>query len=185
MDNKVFDRANEKMKKALDVMRAELAKMRTGRASLSVLDDLKVEYYGTMTPVNQVATLSLPDARTIAIQPWDASALSAIEKAIQKSNLGLNPANDGKVIRLPVPPLNEERRREIVKVIHKYGEDCKVAVRNIRRDSNEELKALKKDSDITEDDERKGIEKMQKMTDDFIKQIEETLSHKEKDIMQV
>lgn len=185
MDNKVYDKAQERMKKAIEAFRHELAKMRTGRASLSIVDDVRVDYYGTLTPLNQLATLSVPDARTIAIQAWDASAAPAIEKAIQKSGLGLNPVNDGKIIRLPIPPLNEERRREFVKVAHKHGEECKVSVRSARRDANDELKELKKKSTITEDDERKGIDRIQKMTDDFTKQIDEALAHKEKDIMQV
>jgi len=149
------------------------------------LDDVRAEYYGTLTPLNQMATLSVPDARTLAIQPWDVSALQTIEKAIQKSGLGLNPVNDGKIIRVPIPALNEERRKELVKFAHKHSEDSKVAVRNVRRDLNEELKNLKKDSHITEDAERKGIERIQKLTDDFIKQLDDTLAHKEKDIMQV
>lgn len=185
MDNTVFDKAGEKMKKALDALRHELAKMRTGRASVSVLDGVRVEYYDTLTPLNQLATLSAPDPRTIVIQPWDAQSTSAIEKAIQKAGLGLNPMNDGRVIRLPIPPLNEERRCELVKLAHKYGEECKVSVRNARREANEELKVLKKDSKATEDDERHGIQRIQKMTDDLIKQIDEILVHKEKDIMQV
>ena len=185
MDNKVFDKSQERMKKALEVLRGELAKMRTGRASLAVLDDIKAEYYGVLTPLNQMATLSVADARTLAIQPWDTSAAQAIEKAIQKSGLGLNPVNDGKIIRIPIPPLNEERRKELVKGMRKHGEDCKVAVRNIRRDVNDELKELQKKSAITEDEEKKGIERIQKMTDDFIKQIEDALNHKEKDVMQV
>lgn len=185
MDNQVFDKTAERMKKALEALRHELAKMRTGRASLSVLDDVRADYYGTITPLNQMATLSVPDPRTIAIQPWDASAASAIERAIQQANLGLNPVNDGKIIRIPIPALNEERRRELVKIIHKHGEECKVSVRNARRDANEELKRLKKNSTITEDDERKGEERIQKLTNDYIKQIDEALAHKEKDIMQV
>lgn len=185
MDNKVFEKTQERMKKALEALRHELSKMRTGRASLSVLDDVRVDYYGTPTPLNQLATLSVPDARTLAIQPWDASAGQAIEKAIMQANLGLNPVSDGKIIRIPIPALNEERRRELVKVSHKHGEECKVSVRNARRDANEELKNLKKSSTITEDEERKGIERIQKLTDDMIKHIDETLTHKEKDIMQV
>lgn len=173
------------MKKAMDALGHELAKMRTGRASLAILDDVRVDYYGTQTPLNQMATLSIPDARTIAVQVWDASAISAVEKAIQKADLGLNPINDGKIVRLPIPPLNEERRRELVKVIRKHGEECKVSVRNARRDANEELKKLKKDSKITEDDERKGLDRIQKMTDDFIKKVEDAQAHKEKDIMEV
>lgn len=185
MDNKVLDKANEKMKNALEALRHELAKMRTGRASISLLDDVRVDYYGTATPLNQMASLSVPDPRTIVIQPWDVSAVPQIEKAIQKTDLGLNPTNDGKVLRVPIPPLNEERRKELVKVSKKCGEDCKVSVRNARRDANDELKALKKTSDITEDEERKAHERIQKLTDDFIKQIEDALAHKEKDIMEV
>ena len=185
MDNKVFDKTQERMKKALESLRHELSKMRTGRASLSILDDVRADYYGTMTPLNQLATLSVPDARTIAIQPWDNSAVQAIERAIMQANLGLNPVSDGKVVRVPIPALNEERRRDLVKIAHKHGEDCKVSARNARRDANEELKNLKKASTITEDEERKAIERVQKLTDDTIKQIEETLAHKEKDIMQV
>lgn len=173
------------MEKALEALRHDLSKMRTGRASLSILDGVRVDYYGTPTPLNQLATLSVPDPRTIVIQPWDTSALPAIEKAIQKADLGLNPVGDGKVVRVPIPPLNEERRKELVKVIHKYGEECKVSVRNARRDANEKLKELKKLSSITEDDERRGIERIQKTTDDIIKQIDEAITHKEKDIMQV
>lgn len=185
MDDTVFKKTEEKMKKAMEALKHELSKMRTGRASLSILDDVRAEYYGNLTPLNQIATLSVPDARTLAIQPWDHSAVQAIEKAIQKSGLGLNPVSDGKIIRVPIPALNEERRKDLVKVIRKHGEDCKVSIRNARRDSNEELKALQKGSKITEDDEHKGIEKIQKMTDDFIKHIDEALAHKEKDIMQV
>ena len=185
MDKEVFDNTRRRMDKALEALHHELAKMRTGRASLAVLDDVRVDYYGTPTPINQLATLSIPDPRTIAIKPWDVSAAQAIEKAIQKADLGLNPVNDGKMIRLPVPTLSEERRLELVKVIHKHGEECKVSMRNARRDANDKLKGFKKDSTITEDEERKGHENIQKMTDDFIKKIEETLSRKEKDVMEV
>lgn len=185
MDNKVSDNAAEKMKRAVEALRTELSRMRTGRATLSVLDGVRADYYGTPTPLNQLATLSIPDPRTIVIQPWDTSAAIGIEKAIQKADLGLNPINDGRIIRCPIPPLNEERRRELVKIVHKYGEDCKVSVRNARREANEELKKLMKESKITEDEERKGIERIQKLTDDCTHQIDEALSHKEKDIMQV
>ena len=185
MDNKVFDKAQGMMKKSLEALRHELSKMRTGRASLAVLDGVRVDYYGTQTPLNQMASLTVPDPRTIVIQPWDSSSAGAIEKAIQKADLGLNPTNDGKVLRLPIPTLNEERRKELVKVVKKHAEDCKVSVRNARRDANDELKVLEKASDITEDEERKAHERVQKLTDDFIKQIEETISHKEKDIMEV
>ena len=173
------------MTKALEAFRHELTKLRTGRASLSVLDDIRVDYYGTLTPLKQMASLSTPDARSIVIQPWDASASGAIEKAIRKSELGLNPVNEGKLLRVPIPALNEERRRDLVKVVKKHAEECKVSVRNARRDANEELKVLKKDGKITEDDERKAEQRIQKMTDDLIKQIEETVTHKEKDIMEV
>jgi len=185
MDNKAFEKAEGRMKRAVEALREELAKMRTGRASLSILDDVRVDYYGTPTPLNQLATLSVPDPRTIAIQPWDAQAAQAIEKAIRTANLGLNPVNDGRVIRVPIPPLNEERRKELVRVVHKHAEECKVSVRNARRDANEELKSLRKSSAITEDDERKGIERVQKMTDEMIKRIDEIAAQKEKEIMQV
>ncbi len=185
MDEKVFKETNERMKKALEALKHELSKMRTGRASVGLLDEVRVDYYGTQTPLKQMASLSVPDPRTIMIQPWDASAVPLIEKAIQKSDLGLNPANDGKVLRVPIPPLNEERRKELVKVSKKFGEECKVSIRNTRREANEELKELKKASEITEDEERKAHDKIQKLTDDFIKQIEDALAHKEKDIMEV
>lgn len=185
MDKQVIDKTNDRMKKALEALRHELSKMRTGRATVGLLDDVRVDYYGTQTPLNQMASLSTPDARTILVQPWDSSAVPMIEKAIQKADLGLNPANDGKVLRVPIPPLNEERRKELVKVSKKYGEECKVSIRNARRDANEELKVLKKASEITEDEERKAHDSIQKLTDDFIKQIEEALEHKEKDIMEV
>lgn len=173
------------MQKTMDAFRHELSTLRTGRASIAILDGIKAEYYGNLTPLNQMATLGTPDPRTIVIQPWDQSALQAIEKAIQKSDLGLNPVNDGRLIRLPIPPLNEERRRELVKVIKKYGEECKVGVRNIRRDMLAELKKQKDDSKITEDEHKKGHDQIQKITDDFIKLIDETAAHKEKDIMEV
>ncbi len=185
MDNQVYEQTKKRMEKALSALSHELAKMRTGRASLSILDDVHVDYYGTSTPLNQLATLSVPDARTIAIQAWDGGAVAAIEKALQTADLGLNPVNDGKIIRLPIPPLNEERRKELVKVMRKHGEECKVGVRNARRDANDELKKLQKASDITEDEERKGHDRIQKLTDEFIAKIEAAMEHKEKDIMEV
>lgn len=184
MDN-LINQSKARMEKSLESFRHELAKLRTGRASLSILDDVKVDYYGTQSPLNQVATLSVPDARTIAIQPWDQSAVQAIEKAIQKSDLGLNPVNDGKIIRVPIPQLNEERRRELVKVVGSHAEQSKVGVRNARRDANEQLKKMQKDSSITEDDLHKGQDRVQKLTDEYIKKIEEAAEHKEKDIMEV
>lgn len=185
MDTKIYDGAKLGMQKAVEVFRHELSKLRTGRASVSILDGLKAEYYGTPTPLNQMATIGTPDARTIVIQPWDTSALASIEKAILKSELGLTPANDGRVVRLPIPQLNEERRKELVKVVKKHGEECKVAIRNMRRDALADLKKLKDSSKITEDELKKGHEQIQKLTDDFIKQIDETAAHKEKDIMEV
>jgi ribosome recycling factor len=185
MEPKVYEQAHERMKKAMEALRHELGKLRTGRASVGILDDIRVDYYGTQTPIKQMASMSVPDARTIVIQPWDVSAVAMIEKAIQKSDLGLNPVSDGKVLRIPIPALNEERRRDLVKVIKKHGEECKVSVRNARRDANDELKTLQKASTITEDEERKEHDRVQKLTDDFIKQIEDALTHKEKDIMEV
>lgn len=183
--NNTIAQAKTKMEKSLESFHHELAKLRTGRASLSILDDIKVEYYGTLSPLNQVASLSVPDPRTIAIQPWDASAVQPIEKAILKSGLGLNPVTDGKVIRIPIPALNEERRRDLVKVVKNHAEQSKVAIRNCRRDANELLKKLQKDTKITEDELREAQEKVQKMTDEFIKKVDETAQHKEKDIMEV
>lgn len=185
MDTKVHDETKVRMQKALDAFRHELSKLRTGRASISILDGIKAEYYGNLTPLNQIANLGTPDARTIAIQPWDASALGAIEKAILRSDLGLNPVNDGRLIRLPIPPLNEERRRDLVKVVKKHGEECKISIRNARRDAVEMLKKQKSDSKITEDELKKSEAQVQKLTDDFIKQIDDTAAHKEKDIMEV
>lgn len=182
---KVNEETKLHMKKPLEVFRHELSKLRTGRASINILDDLKVEYYGTTTPINQLATLSVPDPRTIAIQPWDTSALASIEKAIMKSDLGLNPVNDGRVIRLPIPPLNEERRKELVKIVKKYGEECKIGIRNLRRDALKKLERMEEGSEITEDELKKGQDQIQKLTDEFIKLIDETAEHKEKDIMEV
>lgn len=184
MDNAINE-TTERMKKAVDAFHHELSKLRTGRASLSILDDVKVDYYGQMSPINQVGTLAVPDPRTITIQPWDTTAAQAIEKAIQKAGLGLNPINDGKVIRIPVPSLNEERRKDLVKVLHTHAEHSKVAVRNARRDANDHLKKLEKDSTITEDDLKKGQDKVQKLTDEHIKQIDDETKHKETDIMEV
>lgn len=185
METKVYDETKIRMQKALDAFRHELSKLRTGRASISILDGVRAEYYGTLTPLNQLATMGTPDPRTIVIQPWDHAALQPIEKAIQKSDLGLNPLNDGKLLRLPIPPLNEERRRDLVKVIKKHGEECKVSIRNSRRDSLALLKKMKDESKITEDDLKKGQDRIQKLTDDFIKMIDEASAHKEKDIMEV
>ena len=174
-----------KMQKTLDVLAKELAAVRAGRANPAVLDKITVEYYGAPTPLNQVAAISTPDPRTLAIQPWDGSVLKGIEKAILASDLGINPQNDGRAIRLVFPALTEERRRDLAKQVKKYSEDAKVAVRNIRRDAMEKFKAQKKKSEITEDD-FKVIEKdMQKLTDDYIKEVERIADEKEKELMEI
>lgn len=179
--DKIIADSKVKMQKAVQSLRDELGKTRTGRASLGVLDGIKVDYYGTLTPLNQVAALGTPDARTITIQPWEATLIPEIEKAVLKSGIGLNPVNDGKLIRLPIPSLTEERRKDIVKNLKKHGEDCKVAIRNIRRDANEALK----EADLTEDVLKKAQNEVQKLTDDFSKQADEAVAHKEKEIMTV
>ena len=185
MIEEVKEEAKEKMGKSISSLKSELKKIRTGRASLSLLDDIKVEYYGTMTPLNQLATLSVPESRLITIQPWDVSSVNSIEKAILKSNLGLTPSNDGKIIRIAIPPLTEERRKDIVKQVNKMCEDYRVAIRNIRRDANDMLKQLKKDGDASEDDVFKAQEDIQKLTDEHIKQIDDIYKEKEKEILEL
>jgi len=171
-----------KMQKSLDHLNSEFATVRAGRANASVLDQIQVEYYGSPTPIQQVASISSPDPRSLVIQPWDSTVLKAIEKAILKSDLGINPTNDGKCIRLLFPQLTEERRKELAKQVKKYGEECKVAIRNIRRDAMDAYKKQQKASEITEDD-LKGLEKdMQKMTDEFIKKVDEMTAKKEKEL---
>ncbi|MGN0520165.1 MAG: ribosome recycling factor [Candidatus Fimenecus sp.] len=181
----VFDFANEKMEKSLTALHNEFATMRAGRASASLLDKVSVDYYGVPTPVQQMAAVSVSEGRILVIQPWDVSTISTIEKAIQASDLGVNPQDDGKVIRLIFPPLTEEKRKALAKDVSKYGEEAKVAVRSIRRDCIDKLKKMKKDSEITEDDLHNGEEKMQKITDKFIKRIDEMVEEKEKDIMAI
>lgn len=173
------------MKKSIAALQEEFAALRTGRASTAIFDKLNVEYYGAATPLSQVATVSVPEARLIVIQPWDKNMLSEIEKAIQKSELGLNPNNDGKVIRINIPPLTEERRKELVKVAKSTAEQSRVSVRNIRRDANDELKKMQKASDITEDDEKRGNDDVQKTTDKYVQEINTLLDAKEKEIMEV
>lgn len=175
------------MSKALDVLRKEFAAVRTGRASLGILDSIMVDYYGTPTHINQVANLSVPDARQILIQPWEPKMLGEIEKAILKSDVGITPSNDGKVIRLSIPALTEERRQQIVKHAKKLAEDSRVAVRNVRRDVNDEIKRKTKDKDahVSEDEIKKLQDDIQKTTDNYIKKIDELLAHKEKEIMTV
>ncbi len=175
----------EKMEKTLSVLRHELSTLKAGRANPSLLDRISVEYYGTVTPLNQLANLAAPEPRVLTISPWDPKAIPSIEKAILKSDLGINPSNDGKMIRLVVPQLTEERRKDLVKVVKKLGEEAKVAIRNIRRDANEHLKKLKKDGEITEDGLKKSEEDTQKMTDKCIKEADNAVAIKEKEIMEV
>ena len=184
MIEEIYSETREKMSKTLTALKNELKKVRTGRASLSLLDGIRADYYGTPTPLNQMASLSVPESRLITIQPWDVTAIKEIEKAILKSDLGLTPANDGKLIRISIPPLTEDRRKEIVKSVHKMCEDKKIAIRNIRRDSNEMLKMLKKDGDISEDDSFKAQDKVQKITDEHISLIDDTFKNKEKEILE-
>ena len=181
----VFNSTTEKMEKTLGSLQSEYASIRAGRASAAVLDRISVDYYGTPTPINQLATVSVAEARILNIQPWDKSVLSAIEKAIQTSDIGINPTNDGSIIRLVFPPLTEDRRKEIVKDIKKKAEDAKVAIRSIRRDNIDKLKKMQKNSEITEDDLSNGEDKIQKITDDFIKKIDDKSKDKEKEVMEI
>lgn len=184
MIDELHQDTQERMDKTLAALKHELNRVRTGRASLSLLDGIRVDYYGTATPLNQMASLSIPESRLIVIQPWDTSAIKEIEKALLKSDLGLTPSSDGKVVRIAIPPLTEERRKQLVKVVYKIGEDHKVAVRNIRRDGNEMLKAFKKDGEISEDEAFKAQDEIQKITDTFIGRIDETVKAKEKEILE-
>lgn len=179
----VLKEVEAKMQGALDALGRELAGVRTGRASTGLLEGVRVDYYGTPTPIPQVASLSVPDPKTLLIQPWDASLLPAIEKAIMKSDLGLTPANDGKVIRLVMPPLNEERRKQLAKAVGKLAEDARVAIRNIRHDANKKLKTMEKEKKISEDDGHRGQEQIQKITDKFIQRVDELLKKKEQEIL--
>ena len=174
-----------RMDKALQALSKDFTKLRTGRASASLLEDLKVDYYGTPTPLQQIASISVPDSRTLAIQPWDKGAFSAIEKSIQKSDLGLNPINDGKLLRIVLPPLTGERRKELAKVAKKYAEDAKVAIRNVRRDLNDALKKMKLDGAASEDDIHKTLEEVQKITDAHVAKADALLEEKEKEIMEI
>ncbi len=185
MINEILKDLEERMKKSVEVTQNEFAGMRAGRATPALLDKIQVNYYGTPTPINQLANVSVPEARLLVIQPWDKSVLPEIEKAIMKSDLGINPNNDGSVIRLAIPQLTEERRAELVKVVKKKAEEGKVAIRNLRRDGNDELKAAQKDGDISEDDLKRGQESVQKLTDKYIKEIDTLTAAKEKEIMQV
>ncbi|TFW10348.1 ribosome recycling factor [Oxalobacteraceae bacterium OM1] len=177
--------AEQKMQKSIETLKADLAKVRTGRAHTGILDHVHVDYYGTQTQISQVANVTLLDARTIGVQPWEKKMVSAIEKAIRESDLGLNPSTQGDLIRVPTPPLTEERRKEIVKVVKGEGEDSKVAIRNIRRDANEALKKLLKDKACSEDDERRAQDDVQKLTDRFVAEVEKLIAEKEKELLTV
>ncbi len=179
----IYKDSKDKMGKAVDGLKQEFSRLRTGRATPALLDGVKVEYYGSLTPINQVANISVPDPKMIVIQPWDNNAIAAIEKGIIKSDLGLNPQSDGKVIRVPIPSLTDERRKDLVKMIKKLGEDSKVIIRNIRRTANETLKAKGKTKEVSEDDSKKGLEQIQKFTDEYIAQVDKMLEAKEKEIM--
>ncbi|WP_371371230.1 ribosome recycling factor [Sporomusa aerivorans] len=181
----IYSTHEDKMKKALDVLRKEYGSLRAGRATPSLLEKVMVDYYGTPTPVNQVANVSVPEPRIIVIQPWEKSMINAIDKAIQKSDLGLMPNSDGTVIRLSIPQLTQERRAEIVKVIHKKAEECRVAIRNLRRDANDNIKKGEKDKAISEDEAKKAQDDIQKLTDKFIKEVDNIMTAKEKEIMEV
>jgi ribosome recycling factor len=176
--------AKSRMEKAVADLQHAMASVRTGRASLSLLDAVRVDYYGTPTPLNQVATMHIPEPSLITAQPWDASQIGAIEKAIRSSDLGLNPSNDGKIVRIPIPPLTEERRKDLVKHLHHITEEHRVSVRNIRRDANEHLKKLMKDKAISEDEERRALDEIQKMTDGYTKKLDEASKAKEKEILE-
>ncbi|MFB0508080.1 MAG: ribosome recycling factor [Thermodesulfobacteriota bacterium] len=185
MSQKILNDLEEKMNKTLKNLQGDLNKVRTGRASLALFDDIRVDYYGTPTPLKQVATLSVPESRLIIIQPWDPQMIGEMEKAILKSELGVTPTNDGKIIRLTIPRLTEERRRELVKIIRKMGEGGKVAIRNIRRDANEDLKDMEREKVISQDELHQNLDKIQKVTDGFIQKIDEALNAKEKEILEI
>ena len=184
MLNKIYAELEEKMKKSLESLRRELAGIRTGKATTNLLDGIKVEYYGNQVPLNQVASISVPEHRLIVIQPWEKKMIDEISKAILKSNLGITPSNDGKVIRLSFPPLSKERRQELAKVIHKIAEEGRVSFRTIRRDAKESLEKLEKDKAISEDDKFRGIDELQKLVDKYIVKIDDLLKNKEKEILE-
>lgn len=184
MIESVYQDSKDNMGKVIEALKKELKRVRTGRASLSLLDGIKVDYYGTLTPLSQMATLAVPESRQITIQPWDTTVIKEIEKAVQKSDLGLTPSSDGKIIRIAIPPLTEQRRKELVKVVHKISEEYKVSVRNLRRDANELIKDIKKDGKISEDDAFKSQERIQKITDEHINLVDACYKEKEKEILE-
>jgi ribosome recycling factor len=185
MVQEIYQEVEHKMERSIAALHKDLARIRTGRASLALLDGITLDYYGAPTPLNQLATLAVPESRLITIQPWDKSQLGPIEKAIQRSDLGLTPTNDGQVIRLSIPPLTEERRKGLVKQVKKIGEETKVAIRNVRREGNEALKSQEKAKEISEDENRRGQEQIQKITDRFVAKVDETLQAKEREVMEV
>jgi len=185
MVKQILHDAEQRMNKAVEVVREEFVKIRTGKATTALLDGVKVDYYGAMTPLKQIANVSTPDAHTISVQPWEKGMIQPIEKAILNANLGLNPATDGTVIRVPIPPLNEERRRELVKLVKKFAEDGKIAVRNVRRDAIEHLKKTEKQEHISEDERKRAEQEAQKLTDRHVKDIDNLVALKEKEIMEV
>jgi ribosome recycling factor len=185
MEQELKRKTADRMARAIEALKKEFGSIRTGRASLSLVDEIKVNYYETPTPLQQLASLSIPESRQIAIQPWDPKVISEIEKAILKSDLGLTPMNDGKIIRINIPPLTEERRKQLVKTVKKKAEEAKVTIRNIRRDANEELKKLEKEKHISEDVVKKSQDEIQKITDSYIAKVDEVLANKEKEIMEV
>ncbi len=177
--------AKSRMDKVLSDLQHEMAAVRTGRASVNLLDNVRADYYGTPTPLSQMATLHVPDATMITVQPWDVSQIAIIEKAIRGADLGLNPSNDGKLIRVPIPALTEERRKDLVKKVHHIAEDHRVALRNVRRDSNEHIKKLLKDKLISEDEERRALEETQKLTDNYIQRLDQAVKTKEKEVLEI
>lgn len=185
MMQEIVKDAAERMGKSIEALRLELNKIRTGKATTALLDGVKVEYYGTMTPLNQMANVSVLDPHTLSIQPWDKGTLGTVEKAILIADLGLNPSNDGNVIRVPIPALNEERRRDLVKLIKRFGEDAKIAIRNIRRDANDQLKKAEKEDHASEDARIKAEKEVQELTDQHVTQVDDMLKHKETEIMEV
>lgn len=185
MEAEVRKKIHDRMEKSLEALKKDLAAIRTGRASLSIFDGITVDYYGTPTVINQVATMAIPESRLITIQPWEPKIISEIEKAIQKSDLGLNPSNDGKIIRIAIPPLTEERRKQIIKHVHKRVEEARVSIRNIRREGNDDVKKLEKEKHISEDDTKRALDEIQKLTDSYIKRADEIMEHKEKELMEV
>jgi ribosome recycling factor len=185
MIDEVLSEARSGMDKAIKALKKEMTKVRTGRASTALLDDVKVEYYGVPTPLSQVATLSAPEARLITVQPWEKNLLPAIEKAIFKADIGLTPSSDGQLIRLPVPALTEERRQEMVKLIKRMAEDARISVRNARRDANENLKMLEKEKEITEDEQKRGEKDVQQLTDEYIGNIEVVIQSKERELLEI